>query len=67
MPDQIERTLHSLGGQSPGPVSRPGEDAYAAATAIWAKPVGPMPRAALELTDTLTKVRPNGDHPKTGV
>jgi catechol 2,3-dioxygenase-like lactoylglutathione lyase family enzyme len=26
-----------------------------------------LPRAALELTDTLTKVRPNGDHPKTGV
>ena len=31
----------------PGRVSRPGEDGYAAATAIWAKPVGPMPRAVV--------------------
>lgn len=29
----------------PERVSLPGEDGYATATAIWAKPVGPMPRA----------------------
>jgi FAD/FMN-containing dehydrogenase len=47
MPDQIERTLRSLDGQLPGRVSLPGGDGYAAATAIWAKPVGPMPRAVV--------------------
>jgi hypothetical protein len=45
MPDQIERALRRLGGQLSGRVSMPGEDGYAAATAIWAKPVGPLPRA----------------------
>jgi FAD/FMN-containing dehydrogenase len=52
MPDQIERTLRSLGGQLPGRVSLPGEDGYAAATAIWAKPVGPMPRAVVHCRTT---------------
>jgi FAD/FMN-containing dehydrogenase len=47
MTDLIERTLRWLGGQLPGHVSRPGDDRYAAATAIWAKPVGPMPRAVV--------------------
>src|SRR5215469_2465890 len=47
MTDLIERTLRRLGGQLPGHVSRPGDDRYAAATAIWAKPVGGMPRAVL--------------------
>jgi len=47
MPDQIERTLRSLDGQLPGRVSLPCGDGYAAATAIWAKPVGPMPRAVV--------------------
>jgi len=47
MPDQIERTLRSLDGQLPGRVSLPGGEGYAAATAIWAKPVGPMPRAVV--------------------
>src|SRR5215475_4179770 len=28
-------------------ISRPGDDRYAAATAIWAKPVGPMPRTVV--------------------
>jgi FAD/FMN-containing dehydrogenase len=45
MTDLIERTFHRLGAQLPGGLSRPGDDRYAAATAIWAKPVGPMPRA----------------------
>ena len=44
MTDLIERTLWRLGGQLPGRTSRPGDDRYAAATAIWAKPVGLMPR-----------------------
>ena len=47
MTDLIERTLRRLGGQLPGHVSRPGDDRYAAATAIWAKPVGRMPRAVV--------------------
>jgi hypothetical protein len=45
MRDLIESTLHRLDGQLSGRLSRPGEDRYSAATAIWAKPVGPMPRA----------------------
>jgi FAD/FMN-containing dehydrogenase len=52
MPDQIERTLRSLGGQLPGRVSLPGQDGYAAATAIWAKPVGPMPWAVVHCRTT---------------
>jgi hypothetical protein len=47
MTDLIEGTLHRLGEQMPGRVSRPGDDRYAAATAIWAKPVGRMPRAVV--------------------
>ncbi len=52
MPDQIERKLRRLGGQLPGRVSLPGEDGYAAATAIWAKPVGPLPRAVVHCRTT---------------
>jgi hypothetical protein len=44
MTDLIESILRGLGGQLPGRTSRPGDDRYAAATAIWAKPVGLMPR-----------------------
>jgi FAD/FMN-containing dehydrogenase len=47
MTDLIERTLRRLGTHLPGRVSRPGDDRYAAATAIWAKPVGRMPRAVV--------------------
>src|SRR5882762_2785314 len=47
MADLTERTLHLLAGQLPGRVSRPGDDRYAAATAIWAKPVGRLPRAVV--------------------
>jgi FAD/FMN-containing dehydrogenase len=45
MTDSIESILHRLNGQLSGRLSRPGDDRYAAATAIWAKPIGPMPRA----------------------
>jgi FAD/FMN-containing dehydrogenase len=45
MTNLIEKTLHRLGGQLGGRLSLPGDDRYAAATAIWAKPVGRMPRA----------------------
>ena len=47
MTDLTERTLHRLGEQLPGRVSRPGDDRYTAATAIWAKPVGRRPRAVV--------------------
>src|SRR5262249_31707179 len=47
MPDLIERTFHWLVEQMPGRVSMPGEDGYAAATAIWAKPAGDMPLAVV--------------------
>src|SRR5262249_13509316 len=42
-----ERTLYRLGEHRPGLISRPGHEDYAAATAIWAKPVGCMPRAVI--------------------
>jgi len=47
MTDLIGRTLHRLGEQLPGRLSMPGDERYAAATAIWAKPVGRMPRAVV--------------------
>jgi FAD/FMN-containing dehydrogenase len=47
MTDLIGRTLQRLGRQLPGRVSYPGDDGYAAATAIWARPVGPMPRTVV--------------------
>jgi hypothetical protein len=43
MTDLIGTTLQRLDQQLPG-VSKPGEKGYTAATSIWAKPVGPMPR-----------------------
>jgi hypothetical protein len=52
MPDQIERALHRLEAQLHCPVSLRGEDGYAAATAIWAKPVGRMPRAVVHCLAT---------------
>jgi FAD/FMN-containing dehydrogenase len=45
MTDLIERKLHRLAGKLSGGLSRPGQQPYAAATAIWAKPVGRTPRA----------------------
>src|SRR6266404_1940023 len=47
MTELIESTLRVLNGQPPGRVSRPGDEQYAAATAIWAKPVGRMPRTVV--------------------
>jgi len=43
--DLIERSLRRLAERMPGRISRPGDDCYDLATAIWAKPVGRMPRA----------------------
>jgi FAD/FMN-containing dehydrogenase len=45
MTNLIERTLRPLREQLSGRLSRLGDDRYAAATAIWAKPVGPRCRA----------------------
>ena len=45
MTNLIESKLHRLAGKLSGGLSRPGQQPYAAATAIWAKPVGRMPRA----------------------
>src|SRR4051812_22859178 len=47
MTDLIERKLHRLGEQLTGRLSRPGDDRYAAATAIWAMPIGRRPRAVV--------------------
>jgi len=47
MTDFVETTFRRLAAQLPGRVSRPGDSGYAAATAIWAKPVGRMPRAVV--------------------
>src|SRR5260370_5015815 len=43
----IESTLRVLSGQLPGRVSRPGDEQYAAATAVWVKPVCRMPRTVV--------------------
>ena len=43
----IARTLYRFVGQMPGRLSMPGTDGYAAATAIWPKRVGRMPRAVI--------------------
>ena len=45
MADLIERGFQRLDQELCGRLSRPGNGRYAATTAIWAKPVGPMPRA----------------------
>jgi len=52
MPDQIERALSGLDRQLPGRVSLPGGAGYVAATAIWAKAVGPMPRTVVHCRTT---------------
>jgi len=44
----IERTLCRLEGQLPGRVWRPLDNRYIAATALWAKPIGRMPRAVAQ-------------------
>jgi FAD/FMN-containing dehydrogenase len=45
MTDLVQKTLHRLGARLAGRLSTPGDPGYADATAIWAKPAGPMPRA----------------------
>jgi len=47
MPDLIDTKLQKLGNQLSGRLSMPGDDRYVAATAIWAKPSGAMPRAVV--------------------
>jgi hypothetical protein len=47
MTESISRALHRLRQQLPGRISTPGDDRYAAAMAIWAKPVGSMPRGVV--------------------
>ena len=47
MTDLVQRTLHRLGERLCGRVSAPGDPGYADAIAIWAKPVGRMPRAVV--------------------
>ena len=47
MSDMIARTLYRFIGQVPGRLSMPGTNGYAAATAIWPKRVGRMPRAVI--------------------
>jgi FAD binding domain/Berberine and berberine like len=47
MTDLIGRRLQCLGEQVQCRVSIPGDDGYAAATAIWAKPAGRMPNAVV--------------------
>jgi FAD/FMN-containing dehydrogenase len=47
MADLVGRTLDGLAARLPGQVSTPGDDGYAAATAIWSKPVGPLPRGVV--------------------
>src|SRR5262245_10171347 len=47
MTDLITRTMNRLDRQVRGRLSMPGDKRYAAATAIWAKPTGRMPRAVV--------------------
>jgi FAD/FMN-containing dehydrogenase len=43
--NELIDVLKHFGGQLRDKISMPGSVRYASATAIWAKPVGPMPRA----------------------
>jgi hypothetical protein len=45
MADRIQSVFLRLEQRLLGRLSKPRDDRYAAATAIWAKPIGPMPRA----------------------
>jgi FAD/FMN-containing dehydrogenase len=47
MTDLIGRTLRRLAEHVAGRLSVPSDAHYAAATALWAKPIGPMPRAVV--------------------
>src|SRR5215510_4631985 len=52
MTDLSEKILRRLGQQLLGRLSTPGDPRYAAATAIWAKPIGRMPRAVVHCQTT---------------
>src|SRR5262245_10646629 len=52
MTDLIGRVLRLAGQQLPRGLSLPGSERYAAATAIWAKPDGVMPRAIAHCRST---------------
>ena len=52
MTDPIESTFQRLNEELSGRLSMPGDDRYAVATAIWAKPVGLMPRAVVHCRTT---------------
>jgi hypothetical protein len=43
----VPATLDCLAARLPGQLSTPGDDGYAAATAIWSKPAGRMPDAVV--------------------
>ncbi|MET1027596.1 MAG: FAD-binding oxidoreductase, partial [Dongiaceae bacterium] len=47
MADLMQRTFRQLAAQLSGRLSMPGDDLYTAATGIWAKPMGEMPRAVV--------------------
>jgi FAD/FMN-containing dehydrogenase len=47
MTNLVESAVTILNDRLPGCVSTPGSDRYAAATNIWAKPVGAMPRVVV--------------------
>jgi FAD/FMN-containing dehydrogenase len=68
MSDLSDRTIRRLGEQLRGRLSMPGDERYAAATAIWAKPVGRMPRAiahcrTLEDVQSAIRAARDGDLP----
>ena len=52
MTDPIESTFQRLNEKLSGRLSMPGDERYAVATAIWAKPVGLMPRAVVHCRTT---------------
>jgi hypothetical protein len=52
MTDLVGKTLDRLAASLPGQVSTPGDAGYAAATAIWSKPVGLVPRAVVQCRTT---------------
>jgi len=64
MTDLIERKLHRLAGKLSGGLSRPGQQPYAAATAIWAKPVARMPRVVAHCQTTRRRAGSNFDRPR---
>jgi len=47
MTELMARTLNRLGQQLRGRLSLPGDESFTAATSIWAKPTGRMPRAVV--------------------